>query len=221
MMRQMKTERNPLQRAEGSARWEQGTRPPRPDPNPQPPRCALFATHRRLVPPSLPAALTALPDASIREHSTRSQIDRSSWPRCTARRRRRRARRTSTSSPSRCAGARRSDSKPPPTSTPSARSAARWSRSCSPRSTRASACASSSRSSPRTAPWRCAMNATCHALMDAGVEMFGTLVAATVAIPKSSTATRWRRARTVRGPDRGRGTRRRRGGDVRVLLPRG
>ena len=52
MMRQMKTERNPLQRAEGSARWEQGTRPPRPDPNPQPPRCALFATHRRLVPPS-------------------------------------------------------------------------------------------------------------------------------------------------------------------------
>ena len=28
------------------------------------------------------------------------------------------------------------------------------------------------------------MNATCHALMDAGVEMFGTLVAATVAIPK-------------------------------------
>ena len=35
----------------------------------------------------------------------------------------------------------------------------------------------------------CAMNATCHALMDAGVEMFGTLVAATVAIPKSSTAT--------------------------------
>ena len=30
----------------------------------------------------------------------------------------------------------------------------------------------------------CAMNATCHALMDAGVEMFGTLVAATVAIPK-------------------------------------
>ena len=31
----------------------------------------------------------------------------------------------------------------------------------------------------------CAMNATCHALMDAGVEMFGTLVAATVAIPKN------------------------------------
>ena len=61
----------------------------------------------------------------------------------------------------------------------------------------------------------CAMNATCHA-----TEMFGTLVAATVP-PKSRRRHSWRRARTVRGPDRGRGTRRRRGGDVRVLLPRG
>ena len=57
MMRQMKTERNPLQRAEGSARWEQGTRPPRPDPNPQPPCCALSfspPTAASSLSPSLP-----------------------------------------------------------------------------------------------------------------------------------------------------------------------
>jgi len=57
MMRQMKTERNPLQRAEGSARWEQGTREPRPIPAPNRPAPFSQTHHRRLVPPSLPPPL--------------------------------------------------------------------------------------------------------------------------------------------------------------------
>ena len=57
MMRQMKTERNPLQRAEGSARWEQGTREARPIPA-APNRPALFSQPHHLPPrPSLPPSL--------------------------------------------------------------------------------------------------------------------------------------------------------------------
>jgi exosome complex component RRP46 len=58
----------------------------------------------------------------------------------------------------------------------------------------------------------CAMNATCHALMDAGIPMFGTLVAAG--------RRRRTRHRAVRGPDGGRGTRQHRARNLRVLLPR-
>jgi hypothetical protein len=88
MMRQLKTERGLLTRADGSARWEQG----------------VFVFH--LTAPSLLSSFFLFTDEP---HHTRPplQTARWCWRRCTARGRSPRERRTPSSSPSRSTTARR------------------------------------------------------------------------------------------------------------------
>ena len=185
MMRQMKTERNPLQRAEGSARWEQGTREPRPIPAPNRPAPFSQTHHRRLVPPSLPPslppaltrdvhpALDAFADRSVvlaavygptQVQARKEDVDKLAIEVCW----------------------RPAFGLQTPADVDAERTLRRTLEQIvlTAKYPRLGLRVVVQVISADGAVEACAMNATCHALMDAGVEMFGTLVAATVAIPK-------------------------------------